>query len=73
LKEATTAARWEATASAVLTGVLWKIFRPRSNTSASGSFDVSHSALALLRSPLSMAARTRVLNASDFGSTFHSE
>jgi hypothetical protein len=61
------------TASVVLSGVFLKMRSPRSNTSASGSFEVSQSALALLTSPLSSACTTRVLNASDLGSTFQSE
>jgi hypothetical protein len=73
LKPATVARRCEFTASVVLRGVFLNTRRPRSKTSASGSFDVSHSAFALLTSPLSSAAITRVLNASDLGRTFQSE
>src|SRR6185312_2992386 len=72
LSESTVALRCEPTASVVLCGIFWYVCRPRSNTSASGTCDISESAAAFPRSPFSMASTTRSLKASDLGTRFQS-
>src|SRR4029079_13466413 len=72
LSDSTVAFRCDVTASVVFSGVLPYTCNPRSNTSAIGTWDISHSAVAFAMSPLSSASITRFLNASDFGMRFQS-